>query len=140
VCVCANAHCRSTTQDKFVLKQNSSHLVAGQFRLFVEHTCKHYLLCCLLEIVLLLYDINKVQRCIALLAFHIYRTCAKRFANHNTLTNQSTFCISERGASVKQDRVFETDRQERCCNNVQYVKNNVFFKESSIKSYSSSIP
>ncbi len=56
----------------------------------------------------------------------ISETRSKWFTNHNAqdqLTNQSTFRISEGG-------VFETDWEERCCNNVTYVKNNMFWNKT----------
>jgi len=63
---------------------------------------------------------------------------ALSIANHNTLgqlTNHSTFRISEGGALSKQElfSTLQTDWGERCCNNVKYVKNNVFFEQSSMK-------
>jgi len=44
-------------------------------------------------------------------------------------TNQRTLCFSEGGASLRPglNRDFLMDWEERCSNNVKYLKNNVFF-------------
>lgn len=69
------------------------------------------------------------------------RTGSQQF-NHKALgqlTNQSTFCISEGGVSLKQEltSTFETDWEVRCCNNVKYVKNYTFLEQSRMKINSS---
>jgi len=70
---------------------------------------------------------------------------AERSQSQHTLaqlTNHSTFHISEGGPSFDTGTIqaFMPDWGERCCNNVKYVKNNVFFEQPSIRVCSSTPP
>ncbi len=72
-------------------------------------------------------------------------TPSKLFANHNALgqlTNHNTFCFSEGGSSSNPELIepFVPGWGERCCNNVNYVKNNTFFESPSMRACSSTPP
>ncbi len=72
-------------------------------------------------------------------------TPSKLFTNHNALgqlTNHNTFRFSEGGPSSNPELIepFVPGWGERCCNNVNYVKNNVIFKPLSMRACSSTPP
>ncbi len=68
-----------------------------------------------------------------------------KLANHNAqgqLTNHNTFRFSEGGASSNPELIelFLSGWGERCCNNVNYVKNNAIFESPSMRACSSTPP
>ncbi len=74
-----------------------------------------------------------------------YWNTSKLFANHNALeqlTNHNTFHFSEGGPSSNPELIelFVPGWGERYCNNVNYVKNNVFFEPPSMRACSSTPP
>ncbi len=72
-------------------------------------------------------------------------TPSKLLANHNALgqlTNHNTFRFSEGGPSSNPELIesFVSGWGERCCNNVNYVKNNAIFEPPSMRACSSTPP
>ncbi len=70
---------------------------------------------------------------------------SKLFDNHNALgqlTNHNTFCFLEGGPSSNPELIepFVPGWGERYCNNVNYVKNNAYFKPPNMRACSSTPP